>query len=262
MIDKDHSSPIFPRQNILGVGVSTIDLSMALELIQHLIETQEKLYICVAPAHAVMDAYNSPSSKKIMNASGLVTPDGMGIVWLLNLYGHRHVRRVYGPDLVLAVCESGVKHGYRHFLYGGEDGVASAMASRLSSKIPRLQIAGLFTPPYEPVEQDEDERIVKLINANSPDILWVGISSPRQEIWMAEHLGKINAPVMIGVGAAFDFLSGNKPQAPRWIQRSGLEWLFRLLSEPRRLWPRYRQYPKFVLLVLAQLVGLRKFPIE
>jgi N-acetylglucosaminyldiphosphoundecaprenol N-acetyl-beta-D-mannosaminyltransferase len=252
----------YSRQNVLGVQIGAIDMPVALDQIRGWIENKERQYICVAPAHSVMDAYKSPELRTIMNMSGMVTPDGMGIVWLLKLFGHRHVRRVYGPDLVKAVCGMGVRRGYRHFFYGGEDGVARGMASKLVSLIPGLQIAGMHTPPRGTAGQSKDDRMVELINSHSPDIVWIGLSSPKQEYWMAEHLGRIQAPVMIGVGAAFDFIAGTKPQAPRWVQRSGFEWLFRLISEPRRLWPRYRQYPKFVLLALAQLLGLKDYPIE
>jgi N-acetylglucosaminyldiphosphoundecaprenol N-acetyl-beta-D-mannosaminyltransferase len=169
---------------------------------------------------------------------------------------------VYGPDLLLEACRFGLSLGWRHFFYGGEAGVAAALAAKLAGQYPGLRIAGIYSPPFRPLTEVEDQEVLRLINDSGADIVWVGLGSPKQEYWMAEHLGKLHAPVMIGVGAAFDFLSGQKPQAPRWIQRSGLEWLFRLATEPRRLWPRYRQYPKFVLLALGQLLGLEHYPIE
>jgi N-acetylglucosaminyldiphosphoundecaprenol N-acetyl-beta-D-mannosaminyltransferase len=155
-----------------------------------------------------------------------------------------------------------VEKKYRHYLYGGEPGVAETLASQLTGRFDKLQIVGTQSPPFRKLTTEEDLEAIEMINSTNPDIVWVGLSSPKQERWMSEHLGKIEAPVMIGVGAAFDFLSGSKPQAPRWMQRAGLEWLFRFLTEPRRLWPRYRQYPLFVLFVLLQLLGFKEFPIE
>jgi N-acetylglucosaminyldiphosphoundecaprenol N-acetyl-beta-D-mannosaminyltransferase len=226
------------------------------------VKTREPHYVCVTPAHAVMEARRDPEFRRILNRSSLTTPDGMAIVWLLRWQGHRHVERVYGPDLMLAVCEAGLAKGYRHFLYGGEPGVADKLASRLRARLPGLQIVGALTPGFGQPTAEEDGREVEAIDDSRADIVWVGLSTPKQERWMAAHVGRVNAPVLIGVGAAFDFLSGRKPQAPRWMQRSGLEWLFRLATEPRRLWPRYRQYPLFVLLAVAQLLGLKRFPLE
>jgi N-acetylglucosaminyldiphosphoundecaprenol N-acetyl-beta-D-mannosaminyltransferase len=248
------------RVNILGVLVSAIDMPGALDSIAEWISKREEHYVTITPAHAVMDAYQDPELRRIFNASGMTTPDGMAIVWLLKLRGHKHVSRVYGPDLVLEVCRSGVTKGYRHFLYGGDEGVANRLGEKLDERSPGLQIVGTHTPPFRALTEAEDQAVVEAINASQADIVWVGLSTPKQERWMAAHVGRIKAPVMIGVGAAFDFLSGIKPQAPRWVQRSGLEWLFRLATEPRRLWPRYRQYPRFVLLAVAQLLGLKRFP--
>jgi N-acetylglucosaminyldiphosphoundecaprenol N-acetyl-beta-D-mannosaminyltransferase len=233
---------------------------MALMALEAWIHRRELHYVTVTPAHAVMDAYHDPELRRILNASGMTTPDGMAIVWLLKLKGHKHVSRVYGPDLMLETCWAGLERGYRHFLYGGADGVAEALATALRARFPMLQVVGTHTPPFRDLTDDEDQAAVERINRAQPDIVWVGLSTPKQERWMAAHLGLIQAPVMIGVGAAFDFLSGRKPQAPRWMQLSGLEWLFRLATEPRRLWPRYRQYPLFIALALAQLLGLKQFP--
>jgi len=237
-------------------------MDLALRAIEHWIDAAEPNYVCVTPAHSIMDAYHDGGFRRILNSSGLTTPDGMSLVWILRLLGHKEVDRVYGSDLMLSLCQYGVEKEYRHYLYGGEPGVAEALASRLTDRFEDIQIAGIHSPPFRKLTNEEDQEVVEKINSTNPDIVWVGFSSPKQERWMAEHLGKIEAPVMIGVGAAFDFLSGRKPQAPRWIQRSGLEWLFRLVTEPKRLWPRYRQYPNFVWLVLLQLLGLKEFPIE
>ncbi len=243
---------------ILGVQVSAVNMNMALEQIDLWLEKRSLNYICVAPAHSIMECVNDPTLLPIFNGAGLVTPDGMALVWLLKLKGHKQVSRVYGPDLLLAVCEHGLPEGYRHYFYGGEPGVAEKLVEKLSERFPGLQVAGMLSPPFRPLSPEEDQEIVRQINEARADIIWVGLGSPRQELWMHSHLGKVNAPLMVGVGAAFDFLSGKKTQAPLWIQRHGLEWLFRFASEPVRLWPRYRQYPKFILLVMAESLGLLK----
>ena len=249
-----------PRVNVLGVEVSAINMTQALAAFDAWIGSHSPHYVCVTPAHVVMDGYRDPALRSILNASGLTTPDGMAIVWLLKLHGQHHVSRVYGPDLMRSVCALSVEKGWRHFLYGGAEGVAVCLKERLEADYPGIQIVGLYSPPFRPLTEEEDRDVVSRINAAHPDILWMGISSPKQERWMTEHLGQVHASVMVGVGAAFDFLSGRKQQAPRWIQRSGFEWFFRLLTEPKRLWPRYSQYPLFVWLVLAQALGLRRFP--
>lgn len=252
----------YARRNILGVGISAINMSQAVSFVESKVESKSPTYICVTPAHGVMDCHADPPLRRIFNSSGLTTPDGMAIVWLLKLHGFKHASRVYGPDLMASVCEASVKHGYRHFLYGGAPGVTETLALALQNRFPGLSVVGTYSPPFRLVSPDEDQEIVDRIIATRPDIVWVGVSTPKQERWMSEHVGRVGAPVLIGVGAAFDFLSGRKKQAPRWMQRHGLEWLFRLATEPRRLWPRYRKYPLFVMLVLAQALGLRKYPLE
>jgi N-acetylglucosaminyldiphosphoundecaprenol N-acetyl-beta-D-mannosaminyltransferase len=248
------------RVNVLGVGVHPVNLSVALETIRGWITRSEPHYVCLTPAHGVMECYNRPELRPVFNGSGMTVPDGMSLVWLLQLKGYRQTGRVYGPDLMRALCDQGRADGLRHFLYGGKPGVVEKLASRLAAAYPGLQMAGRYTPPFGQLPAEEDERIAEQIHASRADVVWVGISTPRQEVWMAGHRGRVGAPVLIGVGAAFDFISGARPQAPRWVQRSGLEWLFRLAVEPRRLWPRYRQYPKFLALVVAQALGLLEFP--
>jgi N-acetylglucosaminyldiphosphoundecaprenol N-acetyl-beta-D-mannosaminyltransferase len=251
-----------PRVNILGVGVSAINLGQAVAAIDQWILDRQLVYVCVAAAHSLMDCRRDPVLRKVYNNAAMVTPDGMSLVWNLRLRGHSYVNRVYGPDFLMAVCENSLERGYRHFLYGGTELVLSDLQSRLRHQFPGLEIAGVFAPPFVPMTSEETQQAIDSINQSAADLVWVGIGTPKQERWMAEHRGQVATPVMIGVGAAFDFLSGHKPQAPRWIRRSGLEWIFRLASEPRRLWPRYREYPLFVALALAQLLRLRKFPFE
>lgn len=247
-----------PRANILGVGVSAINMEMALRTIEEWIARQEPHYVCVTGVHGVMESWRDGELRRTHNAAGLVTPDGMPLVWLSRFMGFRQVERVYGPDLMLAVCERSATRGYRQFFYGGAPGVAEKLASRLQSRFPGLQVAGFYSPPFRALTPEEDRTVAERINVAKPSILWVGLSTPKQERWMAEHVTRLNAPVLIGVGAAFDFHAGHKRQAPRWMQQGGLEWLFRLLMEPRRLWRRYLiNNPWFLWLVLLQALGRR-----
>ncbi len=236
--------------------VSAIRMTDALQAIDSWVKSRQPHYVCVTPAHSVMECYDHPDLRAIYNRSGLTTPDGMAIVWLMRAKGFRFVERVYGPDLMLAVCQDGIEKGYRHYFYGAAPGVAEELAGRLQERFPGLQVAGIESPPFCQLTPAEDQEMVERMRAARPDIVWVGIGSPRQERWMSDHLERLDVPALVGVGAAFDFLSGNKPQAPRWIQRSGLEWLFRLASEPRRLWKRYiLGYPVFIWRVLLQQLG-------
>jgi N-acetylglucosaminyldiphosphoundecaprenol N-acetyl-beta-D-mannosaminyltransferase len=224
------------------------------------IRRRDRQYVCLATVHGVMECQRDPSLRSIFNASGLTTPDGMPLVWLGWLRGLRHVRRVYGPDLMLAVCGRSVRRGYRHYFYGGAPGVAERLAARLRERFPELRIAGTYTPPFRAMTADEDAEAVREINRAGPDIVWVGLGSPKQDRWMAAHVGRLTASVLIGVGAAFDFHAARKRQAPRWIQRGGLEWLFRLGQEPRRLWRRYLiDNPLFLALVFLQATGAKRY---
>jgi N-acetylglucosaminyldiphosphoundecaprenol N-acetyl-beta-D-mannosaminyltransferase len=176
-------------------------------------------------------------------------------VWLLRLKGHNIRQRVYGPDLMLLLCEEAAKRGWRCFLYGGATGVPEQLMEVLEKRFPGLQIVGTYSPPFRPLTAEEDEAVCAMINAAKPDIVWVGLGSPKQDIWMYEHREKLDVSVMHGVGAAFDFLTGRVKQAPRWMMNAGLEWLFRLLQEPRRLWKRYTLTNlKFVFYLLAHVL--------
>jgi N-acetylglucosaminyldiphosphoundecaprenol N-acetyl-beta-D-mannosaminyltransferase len=251
------------RANILGVGIGAISLDVALSAIQEWIGRGEQHYVCVATVHSVMEAQRDSGLRAILNASGLTTPDGMPLVWLSRLLGFRSVSRVYGPDLMLAMCQRSVARGYRHYLYGGGPGVAERLAERLVQRFPGLHVVGTCSPPFRSLTPSEDEEAVGRINAARPDIVWVGLGAPKQERWLASHVGRVKASVLIGVGAAFDFHSGRKRQAPRWMQRSGLEWLFRLCQEPGRLWYRYLVYsPAFVVLASAQLLGIARYRLD
>ena len=247
-----------PLVNILGVHVSAINVACALESIDQWVRTRDQHYVCVTGVHGVMESQRDERLKKIHNQAGLVTPDGMPLVWLGRWKGFSEIERVYGPDLMLAVCQQSLSKNYRHFFFCGDCGVVDKLTKRLGARFPGICLVGSYSPPFRPVTDAEDEAIVRHINAANPDIVWVGLSTPKQEYWMHQHIDRIRAPVMVGVGAAFDFLSGVKKQAPRWMQRSGLEWGFRLMSEPRRLWRRYLQNnPMFVLLILRDALRRR-----
>jgi len=243
-----------PRVDVLGVQVSAVNLDHALDVLDQWITFGGRQYVCVTGVHGVMESRRDEALQKIHNDAGLVVPDGMPLVWWSKARGHAAAGRVCGPDLMLACCERSMTTGYRHFFYGGADGVASLLARGLEKRFPGLVIAGTYTPPFRPLTPDEDADVVRRINDAAPDIVWVGLSTPKQERWMADHLHRIDAPVMIGVGAAFDFHAGLKKRAPLWLQQTGFEWLFRLATEPRRLWKRYlTNNPAFVALALGEL---------
>jgi N-acetylglucosaminyldiphosphoundecaprenol N-acetyl-beta-D-mannosaminyltransferase len=202
-----------------------------------------------------MECRRDPLLRKIHNEAGMVTPDGVPLVHFLRLIGKKRTQRVYGPDLMRKMTAVSGQRGYRQFYYGGGAGVAEKLKETLVGAVPGLQVVGTFCPPFRKMTPEEDRAVVDAINAARPHIVWVGLSTPKQERWMAEHLGRIDAPVMVGVGAAFDFLAGTKCQAPEWMQRHALEWLFRLSSEPRRLWRRYAYIvPGFAFLAVGELL--------
>jgi N-acetylglucosaminyldiphosphoundecaprenol N-acetyl-beta-D-mannosaminyltransferase len=252
-----------PRVNILGVGISAINLGQAVGEIERWIVDREARYANVCTVHTVMECQKSVRLRRIVNESGLSTPDGMPLVWLSRLRGHRQAGRVYGPDLMLAVCERSQATGYRHFFYGGAPGLADLLARRLQSRYPGLVVAGTYSPPYRPADTDEDGAVLDAINDAAADVVWVGLGTPKQDYWISRHRARLSAPALIAVGAAFDFHAGVLRQAPRWMQRSGLEWLFRLVQEPRRLAFRYLVYnPLFVFLVALQVTGLRRYMLS
>ncbi len=252
---------VFERVNVLGVGISVLNLRTALAAIIEAIESRRKGYICVTGVHGVMEAQNGNGFKEILNGAFLCTPDGMPMVWAGKLKGHREMGRVYGPDLMLEVCAWSEESGCRHFFYGGGEGVAELLVERLRARFPRLKVAGTFTPPFRPLNPDEEKALREMVSASRPDVFWVGLSTPKQEKFMQEYLPKLEATLMVGVGAAFDFHSGRVKQAPRWMQRSGLEWLYRLSCEPGRLAKRYlRNNPLFIMKFFAQKTGLKRYP--
>ena len=227
------------RLDLLGVRVSEVSIPKAVSVIDGWIKSKYQTYVCVAPVSTLVDCQRDGQYREVVNRAGMVTPDGMPVVWLGKSKGSRTIERTYGPDLLAAVCENGGKKGYRHFFYGGTSETLDRLQEKLKIKAPDLNVVGKISPEFMPQARRASKEIIESINQARPDILWVGLGSPKQDFWMSMHRGLLDVPVIIGVGAAFDFLSGVKPQAPVWMQRGGLEWAFRLWHEPRRLWRPY-----------------------
>lgn len=260
-------SPSAPAQikrvNVLGVGLSAVNMTLAVGAIEAAIAAKQKGYICVTGVHGVSEAQSDPAFRRILNNAFLNTPDGMPMVWVGRWSGEKQMRRVYGPDLMLALLEVSQGAGYRHFFYGGANGAAEALRARMIERFPKLQVVGTYEPPFRPLTAGERANLQQMLVAARPDVMWIGLSTPKQEKFMAENLSSLDCTLMIAVGAAFDFHAGRVRQAPLWMQRSGLEWFFRLCCEPRRLWKRYfKNNPLFLFRIFCQLTGLRKFSLN
>ena len=250
-----------PHVDILGVKVSAINLPKTVALADMVIRSGKGGYVCVTGVHGVMEAQKDPLFRKILNDAIINTPDGMPMSWVGWLSGFRTMNRVYGPDFMLALCELSVQRGYRHFLFGGKPGVAPALQTALQARFLGLNVVGTYTPPFRALTSAEEIGLFSLVRTLQPDIIWVGLSTPKQEKFMATYSARLHVPLMVGVGAAFDIHSGQSRDAPDWVKRSGLQWLHRLAQEPRRLAPRYlKNNPLFLLLVSRQLArnGIEK----
>ena len=249
------------KVNVLGVGISALDQGRTREFLFDAVRQGQRGYVAVTGVHGVSEAQDDPVFRKILNNALLCTPDGMPMVWMGRLQGQRSIRRVYGPDLMLNLCQHSVAYGFSHFLYGGVPGVAEGLKQELEVRFRGLKIVGTYTPPFRPLSDIEISDLQQRVRAARPDFLWVGLSTPKQERFMAQHMSILPEPkIFIGVGAAFDLLTGRIRQAPRWMQRAGLEWFFRLTQEPKRLWKRYLvSNPLFILRAGAQLLGLRNY---
>lgn len=263
---RPHPEPAGPDPadwiNVLGVRISAVDLPGAVARIERAIAEGRRDYVCIRDVHGVVRCRQDAALKAIHNRAFLVTPDGMPLVWALKWSGRRACGRVYGPDLMLALFDSGRRTGLRHFLYGATPDTLERLRAGLLHRFPDARIVGTHAPPFRALTASEEASVAEGINASGADVVWVGLSSPKQEYWMAQMRDRLAAGMLIGVGAAFDFHAGIKRQAPRFIQRSGFEWVFRLACEPRRLWRRYAvAVPSFIGLATAQLLGLMDFPI-
>ncbi len=247
-----------PVRYALGTKIHGTSYENATERIIGWAEQQESRSVCVANVHTVMEAYDRREFLNVINGADLVTPDGMPLVGSLKLEGVKNASRVYGPDLTPSVLKAAEERGVPVGFYGGSSFVLDRLLVRVRREYPRLPIVFAQSPPYRALTLQEDREVVKALRPSGTRLLFVGLGCPKQERWMAEHRGQVNA-VMVGVGAAFDFLAGSKRQSPRWMQAVGLEWLFRFATEPRRLWKRYMKHnPRFVVLMAAQL-GARLF---
>jgi N-acetylglucosaminyldiphosphoundecaprenol N-acetyl-beta-D-mannosaminyltransferase len=227
------------RVNILGVGAMPLELGKAVAMLEQWRIERRREYVCLISVHGLVVAQRDPTVRSALNRCGLAAEDGMPLVWWSRLAGFSQARRVCGSDLLDEVCAYGVPRKYRHYFYGASPRVLQLLVDRLQRRHPSLIVAGYRSPPFRPLTSAEDAEDIAAINEARPDFVWVGLGMPKQERWMVEHLGKIDATALLGVGAAFDFHAGTKPRAPIWMQRSGLEWVFRLMSEPRRLAHRY-----------------------
>jgi N-acetylglucosaminyldiphosphoundecaprenol N-acetyl-beta-D-mannosaminyltransferase len=248
----DPGAPL-PRTDVLGVGISAVTMELAVAEIERRIREDDQGFVTLTGVHGVMEARRSLSVRQAHDQAAMVCPDGMPMVWSCRYAGFDWVERVYGPDLMLELCARSPENGWRHFFYGGGPGVAQRLADQLPSRFPGLQVCGVHTPPFRPLDEAETAEVVDQIDSSGADLLWIGLSTPKQELWMAEMHPRLEVPVALGVGAAFDFHAGLVPQAPPWVQRSGLEWLYRLGREPRRLWRRYlTNNPAFAAAILRQ----------
>ena len=246
-----------PAVNILGTRVDSTSYHEATAVITEWAAQNLSKYVCVATVSQVMEGHDAPAFQAVMNQADLVTPDGMPLVWGLRLLGCKGATRVYGPDLTPTVLARAAADGLPVGFYGGSPEVLEQFVQAMTARFPELKAAYAFSPPFRPLTPAEDQQVVQKIMESGARILFVATGNPAQELWMAAHRGKVPA-VMIGVGAAFDFLTGAKRQAPRWMMGIGLEWLFRLATEPRRLWKRYLKHnPRFVVLFALQLIRAR-----
>jgi N-acetylglucosaminyldiphosphoundecaprenol N-acetyl-beta-D-mannosaminyltransferase len=243
---------------VLGVRVDAVQIPEVVSMMERWIrERTATHYIAVTGMHGVMEAQHSPDFRSILNAADLVVPDGMPLVWLGRRHGYALRRRVYGPELMETFCAS-TGPSYRHFFYGGGPGVAVRLADVLKRRY-GVNAVGTYSPPFRPLNDEESKQVSCQIQAAAPDVVWVGLSTPKQERWMFDQRRRLTVPLMAGVGAAFDFIAGTVKQSPAWMQENGLEWLFRLIQEPRRLWQRYLILgPQFAWNVGLELLKLRR----
>jgi N-acetylglucosaminyldiphosphoundecaprenol N-acetyl-beta-D-mannosaminyltransferase len=252
--------PSPPTVEVVGVPLALTDYDSMLDWIDAMVTARSRGYLCACNVHTVMASHEDPELRRALRASSINVPDGQPLVWAMNALGHSIPGRVYGPELMARACARAAKQGHRFYLYGGRNqGALVQLALNLRHRHPGVKIVGGYSPPHRPLSPGERRTVVEEINRSQADVVWVGIGVPKQEKWMAEMREGLDAPVLAGVGAAFDFHAGLVPQAPNWIQAMGLEWAYRLAHEPRRLWRRYLRYnPRFVGAFARQLVNHRR----
>jgi N-acetylglucosaminyldiphosphoundecaprenol N-acetyl-beta-D-mannosaminyltransferase len=247
--------------DVLGVKVSAINMSQAVDTADRWIRAGQPGYVCVTGVHGVMEAQKNPEFREILNHAMMNTPDGMPMSWVGRLQGFEDMDRVFGPDFMSAMCQLSLERGFRHFLYGGQPGIAEKLKYSLQKKFPGLQVVGTYTPPFRDMNVEEEDTLLAQLRDTRPHILWVGLSTPKQERFMAQYVDRLQVPLLVGVGAAFDYHTGAIRDCSTWIKRAGLQWLHRLAQDPRRLWRRYlRNNPAFVWNIALQLLKLRRYP--
>jgi N-acetylglucosaminyldiphosphoundecaprenol N-acetyl-beta-D-mannosaminyltransferase len=246
--------------DVIGVPLALTDYETTLDWIGATIEADEQGYICVCNVHTVMASNEDVALKDALSSSSMNVPDGQPLVWAINALGHQLGSRVYGPELMARACARAMSSPQRFYLYGGRNqGALVQLALNLRKRYPGVKIVGGYSPPHRPLTEEEEVAVVDEINRSRADVVWVGIGVPKQEKWMARMRPQLTAPVLVGVGAAFDFHAGLVPQAPSWLQEAGLEWAYRLAHEPRRLWRRYVRYnPRFLAAFATQLARHRR----
>lgn len=246
-----HSSPPtpLPQARILGMPLALTDYERTMDWMDAVIASDQRAYVTAAAVHLVMVAQEDPDTRRAVLDATLALPDGQPLVWALRALGHHEASRVYGPDLMALYCERAARTGTPMYLYGGRhQGALVQLTLRLRQRYPGIRIVGGYSPPFRPLSSEEERWVVDDINRSGAEVVWVGTGQPKQEKWMAKMRDRLNVPILVGVGAAFDFHAGLIPQAPEWVQRLGLEWTYRLSREPRRLWRRYARYnPRFLI---------------
>jgi N-acetylglucosaminyldiphosphoundecaprenol N-acetyl-beta-D-mannosaminyltransferase len=249
-----------PRINLLGVGIHSVNLESAVSAMEAAVLASRHSYVCVTNVHGVMEAQSNPRLQRAINGAWLTVPDGRPSVWIGRAQGQAQMDQVGGPDLILRFCELSSRRGYTQFLYGGAPGVAEQLKNELCRRYPGLNVVGTYTPPFRPLTEKEEAELQKLMTLTKPDVTWIGLGTPKQELFMAQYLGRLDTTLMVGVGAAFDMHTGKIKDAPAWVKRVGLAWLHRLLQEPRRLWRRYlKSNPAFCLAIALQLLRVKKY---
>lgn len=246
------------RTEVLSAPIDVLDWDTALYRIDVWASRRESRYICICNVHSVVTASHDSDFRDVIRDADMATPDGAPVAWMMRRLGFAEQIRIDGPDLMLRCCERAAKTGVGVFLLGSLPSTLAALQIQLINDFPKLQIVGAVSPPFRAITSEEDEALVETLNKSKAGVVFVSLGCPKQERWMAEHRGRVNA-VMVGVGAAFDFHSGSIKRAPGWMRHNGLEWLHRLVSEPRRLWRRYLfTNSKFIAKACAQLLGRRK----
>lgn len=249
--------------NVLGVGVHAVDMHSAALILETLIRERKKGYVCLTGVHGIMEAHRDPSLKTIFAEATLVAPDGMPTVWMGRLKGFPAMHRVFGPDLMVDIIGKAEFRACVHVFCGGEPGVAERLRDEMVRRFPWVKIAGTFSPPFRPMTSTEEAELASKIRSLQPDIIWVGLSTPKQERFMARYLPMLDTKLMIGVGAAFLFHTGAIQDSPDWVKRMGLQWLHRLLQEPSRLWRRYLlNNPLFIVYAFLQIIGWKRYTLE